>query len=207
LQFRDSLYCVNADETERVTNALEHPARQRTDARRFALWFWGNGTHPGSWAPTTTGPGWEPTSLLRGLAPRFGPAVPSLLTPPLFAALYGGKAIGKGAQAHGVGVSTLSDEKVALWDRLKTAGAEDPLGPEAGVARLAYAFARQCVQNGEKVASDRDVQGQCISIGTAVHVDRRITKMAEAGDVTIKEAAHLRIRNAECALYELGLLT
>ena len=36
---------------------------------RFALWFWGNGTHPGSWAPTAVGPGWEPTSLLRGLAP------------------------------------------------------------------------------------------------------------------------------------------
>jgi hypothetical protein len=37
--------------------------------KRFALWFWGNGTHPGSWAPATTGAGWEPSSLLRGLAP------------------------------------------------------------------------------------------------------------------------------------------
>ncbi|MBX3245950.1 MAG: DUF1552 domain-containing protein [Myxococcales bacterium] len=37
--------------------------------RRFVLWFWGNGTHPGAWAPTTTGAGWEPTPLLRGLAP------------------------------------------------------------------------------------------------------------------------------------------
>lgn len=35
--------------------------------KRFVLWFWGNGTHPGSWAPATTGAGWEPTELLRGL--------------------------------------------------------------------------------------------------------------------------------------------
>lgn len=34
---------------------------------RFALWFWGNGTHPGNWSPATTGPGWEPTPLLEGL--------------------------------------------------------------------------------------------------------------------------------------------
>lgn len=36
---------------------------------RFALWFWGNGTHPNAWAPSTIGPGWEATGLLRGLAP------------------------------------------------------------------------------------------------------------------------------------------
>lgn len=129
------------------------------------------------------------------------------MNPSLFAALYRGKSIEKVAQAYGVGMATLSDEKVALWDRLKTAGAEDPLGPEAGVTRLAYKFAQKCVQNGEKVAANRDVRGQCISIGTAVHVDSMITKMAEAGNLTIKEAAHLRIMNAECALYELGLLT
>ena len=50
LQFRDSLYCVNADETERVTNALEHPARQRADARRFALWFWELAEFPTKWS-------------------------------------------------------------------------------------------------------------------------------------------------------------
>jgi hypothetical protein len=36
---------------------------------RFALFFWGNGTHPGSWAPATTGAGWSPSSLLGGLEP------------------------------------------------------------------------------------------------------------------------------------------
>lgn len=37
--------------------------------RRFVLWFWGNGTVPGDWAPAVTGRAWEPTALLRGLAP------------------------------------------------------------------------------------------------------------------------------------------
>ena len=36
--------------------------------KRFAVWFWGNGTHPGNWAPTTLGPAWEPSALLAGLA-------------------------------------------------------------------------------------------------------------------------------------------
>ncbi len=36
---------------------------------RFVLWFWGNGTHPGAWAPTATGPEWVAEGLLRGLAP------------------------------------------------------------------------------------------------------------------------------------------
>ena len=36
--------------------------------KRFALWFWGNGTHPGNWAPATAGAGWEPTALLSGIA-------------------------------------------------------------------------------------------------------------------------------------------
>lgn len=35
---------------------------------RLAVWFWGNGTHPGAWAPATTGTGWQATGLLRGLA-------------------------------------------------------------------------------------------------------------------------------------------
>lgn len=35
---------------------------------RFVQWFWGNGSHPGGWAPTTTGPGWTADGLLRGLA-------------------------------------------------------------------------------------------------------------------------------------------
>ncbi|MEQ1702300.1 MAG: FkbM family methyltransferase, partial [Ilumatobacteraceae bacterium] len=49
LQFRDSLYCVNADETVRVTNSLEHPARQRSDAHRFGLWFWELAEFPTKW--------------------------------------------------------------------------------------------------------------------------------------------------------------
>lgn len=36
---------------------------------RFGVWFWGNGTQPGAWAPATQGAGWEATGLLAGLAP------------------------------------------------------------------------------------------------------------------------------------------
>jgi len=36
---------------------------------RFGVWFWGNGTQPGAWAPAVQGPGWEATGLLAGLAP------------------------------------------------------------------------------------------------------------------------------------------
>ncbi len=36
---------------------------------RFGVWFWGNGTHPGQWAPATTGPDWQPSAILAGLAP------------------------------------------------------------------------------------------------------------------------------------------
>jgi hypothetical protein len=36
---------------------------------RFGVWFWGNGTQPGAWAPATTGAAWEATGLLSGLAP------------------------------------------------------------------------------------------------------------------------------------------
>ena len=36
---------------------------------RFGVWFWGNGTHPGAWAPQVQGAGWEAAGLLAGLAP------------------------------------------------------------------------------------------------------------------------------------------
>jgi len=36
---------------------------------RFGVWFWGNGTYPGAWAPPTQGAGWEATGILAGLAP------------------------------------------------------------------------------------------------------------------------------------------
>lgn len=36
---------------------------------RFGVWFWGNGTQPGAWAPATQGAAWEATGLLSGLAP------------------------------------------------------------------------------------------------------------------------------------------
>ena len=38
--------------------------------KRFASWFWGNGTHPGHWAPGTLGAGWTSGTnpLLAGLA-------------------------------------------------------------------------------------------------------------------------------------------
>ncbi|MCB9701117.1 MAG: DUF1552 domain-containing protein [Myxococcales bacterium] len=36
---------------------------------RFGVWFWGNGTQPGAWAPQVQGAGWEATGLLAGLAP------------------------------------------------------------------------------------------------------------------------------------------
>lgn len=35
--------------------------------QRFGVWFWGNGTHPGQWAPAVTGAGWEPSVLLSGI--------------------------------------------------------------------------------------------------------------------------------------------
>lgn len=72
---------------------------------------------------------------------------------------------------------------------------------------LAAKFASLCLDRGEKIASGIDARGQCISIGTAVYVDDMISKMAQANDLTIKEAAYLRVLNAECSLYELGLLT
>lgn len=37
---RDTIYCVNADETERVVSVLEHRDHRRNDARRIGLWFW-----------------------------------------------------------------------------------------------------------------------------------------------------------------------
>lgn len=35
---------------------------------RFGVWFWGNGTQPGAWAPAALGAGWQATGLLAGLA-------------------------------------------------------------------------------------------------------------------------------------------
>ncbi len=37
--------------------------------KRFGVWFWGNGTHPGAWAPQAQGAAWEATGILAGLAP------------------------------------------------------------------------------------------------------------------------------------------
>ena len=36
--------------------------------KRFGVWFWGNGTDPGRWAPATEGAGWQPSQMLGGLA-------------------------------------------------------------------------------------------------------------------------------------------
>lgn len=35
---------------------------------RFGVWFWGNGSQPGAWAPAALGPDWQATGLLAGLA-------------------------------------------------------------------------------------------------------------------------------------------
>jgi hypothetical protein len=36
--------------------------------KRFAVWFWGNGSDPDRWAPAVTGPDWTPTEMLAGIA-------------------------------------------------------------------------------------------------------------------------------------------
>lgn len=36
---------------------------------RFGVWFWGNGSQPGAWAPATLGPAYETVGILAGLAP------------------------------------------------------------------------------------------------------------------------------------------
>lgn len=36
--------------------------------KRFAVWFWGNGTQHDAWAPRTLGAGWEPSTILSPLA-------------------------------------------------------------------------------------------------------------------------------------------
>lgn len=48
------------------TNGTAH-ADGEAFPQRFVQWFWGNGLMPGGWAPATTGLGWEPTPMLRGL--------------------------------------------------------------------------------------------------------------------------------------------
>lgn len=129
------------------------------------------------------------------------------MTPKLFAALYRGKSREKIASANGVPLSEeLSGEKLALWERFKKeaeAGGSTPVG----AARLAAKFAEKCVDQGEKISSDNDPIGRCVSIGVGVLMDDLINKMAHDGNITIKEAADLRVVNAECSLYELGLLT
>jgi glycosyltransferase involved in cell wall biosynthesis len=40
LLHRDTIYCINADETERVVSVLEHRDHRPGDARRIGLWFW-----------------------------------------------------------------------------------------------------------------------------------------------------------------------
>jgi hypothetical protein len=34
---------------------------------RFGVWFWGNGSQPGAWAPAVQGAGWEPSAMLAGI--------------------------------------------------------------------------------------------------------------------------------------------
>lgn len=46
LRFRDSIYCVNADMLPHSLATLEHPRRERFDARRVGLWFWELSTMP-----------------------------------------------------------------------------------------------------------------------------------------------------------------
>ncbi|MDO8361478.1 MAG: glycosyltransferase family 4 protein [Actinomycetota bacterium] len=40
LRYRDSIYCINADELPRVAAILEHTGPMRGDARRVGMWFW-----------------------------------------------------------------------------------------------------------------------------------------------------------------------
>jgi len=40
LAHRDTVYCVNADETARVVSVLEHRDHRKGDGRRIGLWFW-----------------------------------------------------------------------------------------------------------------------------------------------------------------------
>lgn len=49
LRFRDTIYCINADETVRVVDALEHHDRAQGDARRYGLWFWELAEFPSCW--------------------------------------------------------------------------------------------------------------------------------------------------------------
>jgi hypothetical protein len=37
---------------------------------RFGVWFWGNGSQPGAWAPAALGPDWQATGLLSAASPR-----------------------------------------------------------------------------------------------------------------------------------------
>jgi hypothetical protein len=62
--------CVSLPLLEAMLNGHGEALADGTPLPRcFGLWFWGNGTHPGGWAPPTVGPGWEAAGLLAGLAP------------------------------------------------------------------------------------------------------------------------------------------
>lgn len=130
------------------------------------------------------------------------------MTPALFQDIYRTKAREKIASDAGdPQPEQLAAEKVALWQRLKAHGALDPRGVEVGVAKIAAEFASRCLDQGEKIAANEDPIARCVSIGTAVKVDEMIQKLARDGLLLPEEAGFLGITNAECALYEMGLLT
>lgn len=130
------------------------------------------------------------------------------MTPALFQEIYRTKAREKiASDAGSPQPDQLVAEKVALWQRLKAHGALDPRGAEVGVAKIAAEFAARCINQGEKLASNEDPIARCVSIGTAVRVDGMIDSLLKTGAILPEEAAFLGTTNAECALFELGLLT
>jgi hypothetical protein len=54
-----------------LLEAMGNGSSTQSFPSRFVLWFWGNGITP-DWAPTATGPQWEPTPVLAGLMPVKG---------------------------------------------------------------------------------------------------------------------------------------
>lgn len=130
------------------------------------------------------------------------------MNPQLFKEIYRTKAREKIASDFGTPQhEALSAEKVALWRKIKAYGALDPQGAEVGVAKLAAEFATRCVDQGEKLASGEDPVARCVSIGCAVRVDGMLESLLKQSALLPEEAAFLSITNAECALYEMGLLT
>jgi glycosyltransferase involved in cell wall biosynthesis len=49
LHYQDTLYCVNADQLERVSLVAEGPTPDRTTGRRVGLWFWELDEFPQRW--------------------------------------------------------------------------------------------------------------------------------------------------------------